>query len=267
MHPSFYLFGHQFNSYDVIEQIAAVIGFIYMSMALRKLKIAAIPIAIYLFLGIVVQYFGGTLIPLLYRWFYFHQTPWWDVWEKSPGRYFHSVILSMILFTVLYSKWLKWPAGKVLDHLAIALILASSIGRVGCYFQGCCGGKPCDLPWAVVFPRHPELRVHPTQIYMVILESALWLFLLYFNDHKKKYDGQTFWTGVLLYGIYRTGLEFFRTNPVFILGLTHAQVFSIFTVILSLVVLSRLRSHRLWRDPVQRGEKPSPEPNVKIKNS
>ena len=237
MHPSFYLFGHGFISYDVIAQIAVMIGSIYLSLSFRKLKIKIISIVIYVILGFVVQYFGGMLIPLLYHWIYFHQTPWWNVWARSPGRYFHSVILSMIIFTVIYSKLAKWPTGKVVDHLAIAMILGSSIGRIGCYLQGCCGGKPCNLPWAVVFPRQPGLRVHPTQIYMFFLETALWLFLLYFNKHKKKYDGQTFWVSIFLYGIYRTSIECFRTNPVFIFDLTHAQIFSIATGILALLVL------------------------------
>lgn len=236
MFPSFYALGHKIICYDVITQLAAMIGFVYMGIAFWKMKIKFIPIAIFLFLGIVVQYLGGTLIPLLYRWIYFHQTPWWNVWEKSPGRYFHSVILSMIAFTVIYSKLLKWSTGKILDQCIIAWIIASSIGRMGCFMQGCCGGKPCDLPWAVHFPRNPEISVHPTQLYMVLLETALWVFLLWFNQ-RKKYGGQTFWMGVLLYSIYRIGIEFVRTNPIFILGLTHAQVFSIFTLILSLAVL------------------------------
>ena len=236
MLPHIYIFGQRIVCYDVIAQIAAIIGFVYFCLSIWKFNIKPIQIVIFVILGILVQYFGGTLIPLLYRWIYFHQTPWWNVWERSPGRYFHSVILSMIFFLILYSKCFKWPTKKVLDVYVIALILASAIGRIGCFLQGCCGGKPCDLPWAVRFPRHPEVSLHPTQVYMVFLETALWIILLVLNK-RKRYDGQTFWVGVFLYSIYRIGIEFVRTNPIFILGLTHAQVFSIFTLTLSLAVL------------------------------
>jgi phosphatidylserine decarboxylase len=50
---------------------------------------------------------------------------------------------------------------------------------------------------------------------------------------QRKYDGQTFWLGVFLYSIYRFLIEFYRTNPVFLYGLTHAQFFSIITLSIS----------------------------------
>lgn len=237
MLPQITLLGCTVKSYDILTMIAVMVGFIYFSLALWKLNIKLSQIVLFVFLGGVVQYVGGVLIPFAYIWIYQHQMPWWNIWGQSPGRFFHSVILSMIAFTLIYGKVFKWPTKKVLDSLVIALILASSIGRIGCWLEGCCGGKTCDLPWAVVFPSHPEARAHPTQIYMFFLETVLWIYLLFFNSKKKRYDGQTFWVGVFLYSTYRIIIEFFRINPVFIFGLTHAQVFSILTLILAFWVL------------------------------
>ena len=52
-------------------------------------------------------------------------------------------------------------------------------------------------------------------------------------DRGEKYDGQTFWVGIFLYSIYRFLIEFYRTNPIFLYGLTHAQFFSIITLSIS----------------------------------
>ena len=71
---------------------------------------------------------------------------------------------------------------------------------------------------------------------MLGLELFICLLLIQINK-KKKYDGQTFWVAVLLYSIYRFFIEFFRTNPFFLLGLTHAQVFSLLTLFLAWAVL------------------------------
>jgi phosphatidylglycerol:prolipoprotein diacylglycerol transferase len=38
------------------------------------------------------------------------------------------------------------------DLIAPSLALGVGIGRIGCFFNGCCFGGQCDLPWAVQFP-------------------------------------------------------------------------------------------------------------------
>jgi len=53
---------------------------------------------------------------------------------------------------VLYLLWQKLPVKKYLDILAIGLMLALGFGRIGCFLNGCCFGKPTDVPWAVHFP-------------------------------------------------------------------------------------------------------------------
>ena len=236
MCPYFYVQGVKIGSYELMTSIAAIAAFVYLYHSLSHIPIKNRQIYIFIFVGLLVQYFGGTIIPLVYRWFYLYQTPWFNVWAKSPGRYFHSVALSLLLFTILAAKLFKWPTRKVLDHSMIALMLGSAIGRIGCFLHGCCKGKPCNLPWAVRFPSHPELALHPTQIYMLIAETILFVYLIQLN-RKKRYDGETFWQGVFLYSIYRVGIEFLRTNPPFLFGLTHAQVFSLLTGWISLRIL------------------------------
>ena len=46
----------------------------------------------------------------------------------------------------------KLPIRQYLDILAVALMLALAFGRIGCFLNGCCFGKPTELPWAVRFP-------------------------------------------------------------------------------------------------------------------
>jgi len=227
------LFGYEVLSYEVVVLIGAAIGISYFSLALLKLNIEKWQIVVFALLAFAVRYFVQNLIVDRELTF----------WNTPPIEYFQGWGFLMIALTIVFIKAFHWPARKVLDHGGIALMMASSIGRIGCYLNGCSGGKACDLPWAVVFPHHTE-RVHPTQLYMFALESMLWIFLIFFNK-RKHYDGQTFWVGALLYSVYKIGIEFVRANPVFILGLTHTQVFSIFTLILSLWML-RFRGAKFY---------------------
>ena len=61
------------------------------------------------------------------------------------------VILAVIVIMVyLYLQQLS--IGRYMDILAIGLMLGLAFGRVGCYFSGCCWGRPTKVPWAIRFP-------------------------------------------------------------------------------------------------------------------
>lgn len=56
------------------------------------------------------------------------------------------------------------------DGFALALPVGQAIGRLGCFFHGCCWGAPTDAPWAVWL--HGAAR-HPTPLYEAALDLAL----------------------------------------------------------------------------------------------
>jgi phosphatidylglycerol:prolipoprotein diacylglycerol transferase len=60
----------------------------------------------------------------------------------------------------LYLWYHKLPVRRYLDILAIGLMLALVFGRIGCFLNGCCFGRPTNLPWAVQFPYHHPILTH-----------------------------------------------------------------------------------------------------------
>ncbi|NIR08113.1 MAG: hypothetical protein GTN82_22050, partial [Candidatus Aminicenantes bacterium] len=61
------------------------------------------------------------------------------------------VILAILV--VFFYLWRhKLPIRRYLDILAIGLLLALAFGRIGCFLNGCCFGKPTDQLWGVRFP-------------------------------------------------------------------------------------------------------------------
>ncbi len=70
--------------------------------------------------------------------------------------------ISVIVFYLWYRKL---PVRRYLDILAIGLMAALVFGRIGCFLNGCCFGKPTNLPWAVRFPYHSSLHVHSPAYY------------------------------------------------------------------------------------------------------
>lgn len=96
------------------------------------------------------------------------------------------------------------------DSWAVALPLGQGLGRIGCFLHGCCGGKACDLPWAVAV--NGQLR-HPTQLYEATLD--LLLALLLWQQRKRPWPlGTLFRLYLASYAIIRFFLEFLRADGV-----------------------------------------------------
>lgn len=136
------------------------------------------------------------------------------VW--NGGLVFYGGFIAAFITGIIYLKAKKIPVMKTADILAPSISLAHFLGRIGCFFAGCCYGKYCDLPWAVTFKNPDSLAptgipLHPTQLYLALNNLLIFLFLLVFRKHKK-FDGQVFWIYVLLYGITRSFIEIFRAD-------------------------------------------------------
>lgn len=61
-------------------------------------------------------------------------------------------VLLAIAVIFYYIRFHKLPLRHYLDVLAVGLMAALIFGRIGCLLNGCCYGKPTELPWAIRFP-------------------------------------------------------------------------------------------------------------------
>lgn len=61
-------------------------------------------------------------------------------------------VILAITVIILYLQYHKLPIRQYLDILAIGLLIALAFGRIGCFLNGCCYGKPTKCPVAVKFP-------------------------------------------------------------------------------------------------------------------
>ena len=72
------------------------------------------------------------------------------IWQGGLEVLGGFLLATAVIF--LYLRYHKLPIRVYLDILAIALLLALAFGRIGCFLNGCCFGKPTDVPLAVRFP-------------------------------------------------------------------------------------------------------------------
>ena len=138
------------------------------------------------------------------------------------------------LATYWFCKKHKLSFFKVADILTIPAILALAFGRIANFINGELWGTITDASWCVQFKGAQGCR-HPVQLYGALGRFSLFgtLFLL---SKKKLKDGFIFWSFVLLIGIGRFAVDFFREDARLI-GLSAGQYLSIVMVIVAGYIL------------------------------
>ena len=153
----------------------------------------------------------------------------WAVRDKSfsqAGFTFYGGLIGALLFYIIVcyiflDKRLIWPT---LNSAVVPLVFAHAIGRIGCFFAGCCYGKPFSENHILA----SLFKVHPTQLY----ESGfLFLFGLVLLKIEKIYPLFLIYFYLIGYGVYRFFIEFLRGDERgFFYGLSTSQWVSLLIV-------------------------------------
>ena len=130
---------------------------------------------------------------------------------------------------------LRRPTG---DLFAVAICAGEAVGRWGCFYGGCCYGKPSTVLWAVW--QHDAYR-HPTQIYLSLASLAI-LLVLILHDKRAPSENSLFYLQGLLYCLARFVIEFYREGKSLFWNLTLAQVVCIIGIIVFSYLLHRCSS-------------------------
>ena len=102
--------------------------------------------------ALIVGTLGARLFFVIHHFDEFRVAPLsvFAIWQG--GLEFLGGVVPTVLFLLLYLRRRKLPVRRYLDVMAVGLMAGLAFGRIGCFLNGCCYGKPTDLPWAVRFP-------------------------------------------------------------------------------------------------------------------
>ena len=138
-------------------------------------------------------------------------------------------------FLIGYAIFRKKLKGRLVDILPIVpccILIGHAFGRVGCFFAGCCHGKPTDSIFGVAFPGYTGgVKVHPTQLYEAIflfLMFAVCTYLLFRFNFKHNMS-----VYLVAYGLFRFFIEFVRDDErgELVAGITPSQFWSILMIL------------------------------------
>lgn len=131
------------------------------------------------------------------------------IWEG--GMSFHGGLIGVLLAMLFYAHRIHIPYLRLTDFVAPIVPLGLAFGRLGNFIGQELWGRPTEGPWAMVFPKDPELLPrHPSQLYQFAMEGVLLFIIVYGFSRKPRPTGAV--SGVFLvgYGCFRIIAEFAR---------------------------------------------------------
>ncbi len=189
----------------------------------------------------VSGFIGGRLFHVFYENYDFYlEDPTRVLYFWNGGFVFYGGALLSGLCAFIYLRATEpKDLKRYLDLFAAPLSFTYILGRIACFFAGCCYGRYCDLPWAI------NAR-HPTQLYAVFWEVGTLILVLAIEktaikDRFKplKGTGSVFYLWILLHACGRLVMEAFRDDfrgPT--LGLSISSWISVGLVALAVWLLS-----------------------------
>jgi len=156
---------------------------------------------------------------------------------SMSGLTYYGGVLGGLIAMILAAYWGGFLTWRYFDLVAPALIIGHTIGRIGCFFAGCCHGSPVTVTkgavpilhsWGLkgtiwldsVFPyiatefdggaaRYTGIPLYPTQLWSVCIGILLILVLTY-RLHRKTFDGEVVSLMLIIEPASRFLVELFR---------------------------------------------------------
>ncbi|MGL5439490.1 MAG: prolipoprotein diacylglyceryl transferase [Filifactoraceae bacterium] len=223
---SIYILG--IPAYSFFVGLGIIVGLLYYFLTLKKEGSVSEGAVKIVFSGII---FGiiGSKVPLLLE--------GQSLIEVLYGK---SIIGGLLggMFGVIAVKKVLGIKLKLGNVIAPSVAIGMAIGRLGCFFNGCCYGVVA--PWGFNFG-DGFLRL-PNQLFESVFHITAFILLVYFKN-KVKTPGILFKTYLLGYFIFRFLIEFIRENPVVFCGLTIYQLICLLGLIYITIILWKVKKN------------------------
>ena len=210
--------------YGIMYIIAIAVGFWLLTKEARRknLGLPTESLLDLLLLTIPLAILFARLYYVVFRLDYYGRFPLdiFKVWEG--GLAIHGGVLGGALAVLIFSRWKQVKFWALTDALVPSLILGQAIGRIGNLMNGDAYGTPTTLPWGIHFPAdspagmaYPGLATHPSMIYEMILNLAVFAYL--WAIRKKGYkDGFSTSMYFILYAVARSIVSLTRGDDLYL---------------------------------------------------
>lgn len=133
----------------------------------------------------------------------------------ASGHVVYGGIIGGVLTSYIYIHMKKQKFLPYFDLVMPAVAFAQGIGRIGCFFAGCCYGRETDAWYGIAF-RHSHFAPNnvsliPTQLISSAGDFLIFGLLMYYEKKEPK-CGRVSAAYLVLYGVGRFFVEFLRSD-------------------------------------------------------
>jgi len=204
------------RSYGVLVAAGFAIGFALLYSEAKRKNFYPEKILDLEFLMLCFGVIGARLLHVIVNFGYYRSNPLEILFVWRGGLAIYGGIIFAVAACWIFIARKGMPVLKTADFIIPYVVLGQSIGRIGCFFNGCCYGKPMNA-----------LQNYPTQIYAA-LALVLIFVILKIAQKKSFFAGYIFMLYLVLYSVQRFFIDFFRGDtPHYYLNLTASQLISI----------------------------------------
>ncbi|KYK25623.1 hypothetical protein AYK26_05790 [Euryarchaeota archaeon SM23-78] len=236
--------------YGLVYAVGFLVSYFLLRWIAKKKKIKNLTpdradiLILYLILGAIIG--ARVLLFVFYQPLTFITDPLEVLRIWTGGMSFHGGLIGAVIAGLLFCKKYKVNFYKLGDFLVMPLAFFLFIGRIANFVNGELVGIKTSVPWCVVFKNYDGCR-HPSQLYEA-LKNLFIFFALYFMYTKKSLkkklkDGVIFWSFVIMYGLLRFIITFWRDDPIF-LGLSGGQYLSLLMVLMGAFFLFKIKRNK-----------------------
>ena len=189
---------------------------------------------------------GARIAYVASDWTYFQVRPWEIIRIDQGGLIYYGGFIGGLVAFLGVAKRYRLPALDLIDFVVTALPLGHAFGRIGCFMNGCCGGRACTPSWITGGWVH-----FPVQLYEAAFNLRLYAFLTwFFLKRRGQRFGSVMALYLLTYPVERFLIEFLRGDDRMRIGTFDvAQIVS-----LGLFVTGIVLWHIANRNPADKGE-------------
>jgi phosphatidylglycerol---prolipoprotein diacylglyceryl transferase len=270
MHPTLYQFSESagIHSYGLMILLALLSAFVISSKRAGTIGIDTDELPGMYLLVAIAGILGARLFYFLFSDtadFFSNPMIFFD--GSEGGLVFYGGAIGGVITGVIYCYLKKIPVWKMSDIGGPAIMLGLAVGRIGCFFAGCCHGAACDAQVSstllamqggslVVVDAAPHLALvfnsgvgvgaihgvptYPTQMWEFTGAVSLFLALSWVWKKLRYFDGQIIAMTMVVYAGLRSSIENFRGDTIrgenIVSSLSTSQTISVIMVVLAAVI-------------------------------
>lgn len=253
MYPLFHIGPVELPTYGSIILVAYIIGVLLMihhGKIYNFDKMDFFIVSILSLIGLIVgaKLFSAisTIPEIVKFWNYYSKDIPYMIYFMLSGFVFYGGLIGALFMIFLYCRQTGISFLKFTNVIAPVIPFIHSLGRIGCFFGGCCYGIEYYGPFSIQFPHNefvPGLNVcerFPIQLLEALINMVIFI-ILYAVSAKPRKPGLMLGIYLITYSITRFSLEFLRGDVErgFFFNVSTSQWISLFLIPLGLYLICR----------------------------